>query len=413
MRHLIFLLAISIAALAVDAGAQTASTPAPTTLDEYLVLARANNPFVASAVARARAARERVGVAKGFPDPFLTYGYYVSPDIIQGRQELIFSQPIPFPGKRGLRGDVSARQADMQSRDADAMALDVEFEVKTAFYEYVGLTEKARVLESESELLRRMRDVAQVRYSSGTSEQQEILKIELALSRVADETTVNERDLATSRARLNELIARDASLPLPAPVWSMPDVSVIDRVALVDSAHARRPEVASARDEIAMAEASRRLAKREYIPDFMIGFDYEYGLSQDGMWELMAGINLPIWIGKRRAMVREAEAMRESAEQRLRAETLRTTREVEETVARARAGRDRENRFRTALLPQAEATFASSEAGYRTGRVDFLDYLDSERMLLETRKEYAMVIAELGTQLAALERAIGVAAGEK
>src|SRR5262249_51793162 len=37
--------------------------------------------------------------------------------------------------------------------------------------------------------------------------------------------------------------------------------------------------------------------------------------------------------------------------------------------------------------------------------VQFLDYLDSERTLLETRREYASVIADLGMEMAGLERA--------
>jgi outer membrane protein TolC len=107
-------------------------------------------------------------------------------------------------------------------------------------------------------------------------------------------------------------------------------------------------------------------------------------------------------------MVREAEAMQRSAEYRVREETLRTLSEVEAARARARAARERLERFENAILPQAEAAFASSEASYRTGRVDFLDYLDSERMLLEMRRDYAMVKADFGLQLAALERAVGL-----
>jgi outer membrane protein TolC len=321
---------------------------------------------------------------------------------------LILQQEIPFPGKRGLRGEIASREASMAEQGSDVMVLEVDFEVKMAFYQYVGLTEVARVLESEADLLRRMRDVAKVRYESGAAEQQDVLKVELTLSRLADETTVNDREIAATRARLNELIGRDAALPLPNPTWSAPDASVLDRAALADSALIHRPEIAGARQEIAMADASRRLAKREYIPDFMLGVNYEFGADQEDWWELMAGVNLPIWIGKRRAMVREAEAMQQSAEYRMREETLRTLTEVEAATVRTRAARERLERFENAILPQAEAAFSSSEASYRTGRVDFLDYLDSERMLLEMRRDYAMVRADFGMQLAALERAVGL-----
>jgi cobalt-zinc-cadmium efflux system outer membrane protein len=380
---------------------------APQTLEDYLRLARTTNVSLKAAAYRATAAKERVGYAGSFADPRLLYTYHVSPEAMQGRQELELSQEFPFFGKRGLRREVSSRDARAEAHNARAAALDVDFAVKTAFFQYVGLTETAHVLETETDLLRRMRDVAQVRYSSGSSEQQEVLKIELALSRLADETNVNRREIAVTRARLNELLGRSATDSLPDPRWSAPDVSVIDAIAQPDSALARRPDVAIAREEIARADASRRLAKREYWPDFMLGVNYEFGAGIEDWWELMAGIEVPIWIGRRRAMVREAEAMQESAGYQLEAATLRSDREVQETAERARAAWERYRRFESAILPQAEAAFASSEAGYRSGRVDFLDYLDSERMLLEMRREYAMVMAELGMQVAALERAVG------
>lgn len=407
---LVPLVGVSISVAAAFGASEPADSTAPKTLGDYLRLARATNAGVRAAGYRAEGARERVGVASALPDPTLTYGYYVAPDQMQGRQELILSQEFPFFGKRGLRRDVSASDARIEAHNARATALDVDYDVKRAFYQYVGLTETARVLKNEADLLRRMRDVAQVRYASGTSEQQEVLKIELSLSRLADETTINERDIAATQAFLNELIGRTADSPLGDPVWTVPDVSSIDALAIPDSARARRPDVAAAREQIERADASRRLAKKEYIPDFMLGVDYEFGAGEDGWWELMAGINLPIWLGKRASMVREAEAMQKSAHYELTGATLRSDREVREAAERARAARERFNRFRASIIPQAEAAFASSEAGYRSGRVQFLDYLDSERSLLETRREYATVIADLGMEMAGLERAVGIGA---
>jgi len=409
---LVLALCLPAPGLAADAVPDTLS---PRTLEDYLRLARGANAGLHASSYRAVAARERAGSSNALPDPQVLYGYYVSPDVLEGRQELMLSQEFPFFGKRGLRREVASRDASAEAHNTRAVALDLELDVKAAFYRYVGYAETGRVLETEADLLRRMRDVARVRYASGTSEQQELLKIELALSRIADEATLNRRDLATTRARLNELVGRNAVAPLPDPVWAMPDTSAIEALAVPDSAFVRRPELAIAREGIARADASRRLAKREYWPDFMLGVTYEFGgdesahssMNNEDWWELMAGIELPIWIGKRRAMVREADAMRESAQHEMQAVLLRTDREVEEATARVRAARERFDRFQNAILPQAEAAFASSEAGYRTGRVDFLDYLDSERTLLEMRREYAMVIADLGVQMALLERAVG------
>jgi cobalt-zinc-cadmium efflux system outer membrane protein len=377
-------------------------------LSYFLDQARSANPSLRVAGAQARAATERIGMARGYPDPMVLYSYAVAPDMMRGRQKLTLMQGIPFFGKRGLRGDVAASAAQASAHSAEATALDIDAAVKMTFYDYVRLHEIERVLDEETLLLQRMRSAIQTRYAGELAEQQDVLKVTLAISQLDDQSTLNRRELAAVRARMNELLGRDAAAPLPSPKWDTPAADVVLAGAMADTAVARRPEVAAAQAEIAMAERSLRLAKREFYPDFALGVMYEFGgnAGEDGMWELMAGINLPIWIGKRRAAVREAEAMQFGAEQRLSAEQLRVRREVQESVERVRAAEERRVRFETVILPQARQTFESSEAGYRAARVDFLDYLDSERTLLSIRREYYEVIADLGIQLAALERAL-------
>jgi cobalt-zinc-cadmium efflux system outer membrane protein len=377
-------------------------------LSYFLDQARSANPSLRVAGAQARAATERIGMARGYPDPMVLYSYAVAPDMMRGRQKLTLMQGIPFFGKRGLRGDVAASAAQASAHSAEATALDIDAAVKMTFYDYVRLHEIERVLDEETLLLQRMRSAIQTRYAGELAEQQDVLKVTLAISQLDDQSTLNRRELAAVHARMNELLGRDAAAPLPSPKWDTPAADVVLAGAMADTAVARRPEVAAAQAEIAMAERSLRLAKREFYPDFALGVMYEFGgnAGEDGMWELMAGINLPIWIGKRRAAVREAEAMQFGAEQRLSAEQLRVRREVQESVERVRAAEERRVRFETVILPQARQTFESSEAGYRAARVDFLDYLDSERTLLSIRREYYEVIADLGIQLAALERAL-------
>ncbi len=405
---LVFILIVgSLSTLAREPKAE--GTEAPSTLAEYLALARANNAGLASATALAHAARERVGVAKGFPDPALLYGYYVSaPEEAQmdGRSELILMQRIPFPGKRGLSGDIAARNAAVAGRSSQALALDLDYEVKVAYYDFVRVVEVESVLVHERALLRGMREVAGVREAAGTAPQQDVLKLDLAIADLENEVTMVVHEEKRARARLNEFLGRQAHEPLPRPSWKVPVADIAEATALADSALARRPEVAATASELEATELSRRLAKREYIPDFMIGAKWEFGGEMDDAWELMAGIDLPIWLGKRRAMVREAEAMHEAVRHRLRADSLRVHREVEDATHGVRSAGERLVRFEQRILPRAEQAFQSSEAGYRGGRVEFIDYIDSQRMLLAMRREYFGVIAELGMEVAALERAI-------
>jgi outer membrane protein TolC len=327
---------------------------------------------------------------------------------MKGRSELLLMQPIPFPGKRGLRGDVAKREATVADNESRQATLDLDYEVKVAFYDYVRTVEVETVLVRERQLLRSMRDVTRVREAAGTAPQQDVLKLDLAIAEIEDQMTMVEHEADRTRAHLNHLMGRHVHEPLPSPSWTIPDAAAAETSALADSALSRRPEVAAAMSRVEAAELSRKLAKREYLPDLMLGVKWEFG-GDEGMddgWMVMAGIDLPIWLGKRRAMVREAEAMGEAARYRLRDDSLRVHREVEDAIHGVRAARERLTRFEQRILPRAEQSFQSSEAAYRVGNVEFIDYLDSQRMLLAVRREYFGVIAELGMEVAALERAV-------
>jgi hypothetical protein len=58
-------------------------------------------------------------------------------------------------------------------------------------------------------------------------------------------------------------------------------------------------------------------------------------------------------------------------------------------------------------LPQAEQAFKASEIGYLTGKVDFLNLLESERMVLMVKIGYFKAISNLSKSLARLERIVG------
>ncbi|MCK4557840.1 MAG: TolC family protein, partial [Candidatus Aminicenantes bacterium] len=63
--------------------------------------------------------------------------------------------------------------------------------------------------------------------------------------------------------------------------------------------------------------------------------------------------------------------------------------------------------YQYSLLPQAEQSFKASEIGYLAGKVDFLNLLESERMVLMVKTSYHKTISDLRKSLARLERVVG------
>jgi outer membrane protein TolC len=399
--------------------------PAETTLGttaglaEFVAYAVARNPLLQSWADRHTASTEVAAQVSALPDPMLSYGIFArTPETRVGPQQNVvgLSQKLPFPGKLSLRGQIARKDAEVWERTYEERLLDLVRDVSRAYYDYYRIYHVIRVTEEEKDVIRRMQDVAQVRYASGIVTQQDVLKAQLSLSALEDKLTTLRRDLQTVSARLNHYLDRTPDAPLAEPRLEPRILDGEDVDALYARARDDRPELAAAGVNIEKAEAARALARREYYPDFTFSVNYTFVderpvplLDDNGkdVLQLKAAINLPIWLGKRRARVREAEANIAMARNRQAGLRTKIDSEVQDAYSRVRAAHDLVRLYDNVIIPQAQHTFFASEAGYQTGKVDFLNYLDSQRMMLSLRQTQISLVADLGRQHVDLERALG------
>ncbi|GAG01124.1 unnamed protein product, partial [marine sediment metagenome] len=196
--------------------------------------------------------------------------------------------------------------------------------------------------------------------------------------------------------------------------FEIPELKV-ELEKLYELAREMRPELRKAQHFIEKNEESLKLAKKNYFPDFKLMFDYiDIGAGtttnvKDGRnsWMASVGINIPIWRKKLRASVAEAATKLKASQDSYNNIENETLSGVNELFFEVKTAQEQVELYRYSLLPQAEQTFKASEIGYFTGKVDFLNLLDTERMVLLIKIGYFKTIADLGKSLAQLERVIG------
>lgn len=400
-------------------GQTVAGLDSTSALSDYVAYAVANNPLILSWADRHQAAREVPSQVRALPDPMLSLGVFTSsPETRVGPQQggLMFSQKLPFFGKRSLKGDIAEREADVWGRTYDEKVLDLVRDVKKAYYDYYRVYRIFDITQKEKTVIRQMQNVAQVKYASGTVNQQDVLKAQLALSKLDDRLTRLRREMVTVTAQLNRLLNRSPDASLAPPRVGLQEIDLARPDELYDVALSRRPELAAADLGIEQAEKRYDLAKREYFPDLTLSVNYVMVderpaplLEDNGKDVLMfsASINVPIWLQKRRASVRESEARIAMAKHRREGLETKIKSEIRDAHSRTESAGELVRLYERVIIPQAEHTFRASEAGYQTGRVDFLNYLDSQRTLLSLRQAYFALVADLGKQHADLERTLG------
>jgi len=393
-------------------------------LAEVLVEVTRVNPRVAAAYAQARAAAARVPMAMRPPDPQLQFGFMnyslpgLAPMPVLGMAQVQFMQMLPLGGKLRAAGQAASSSAAA----AKARASDVEWELRSqaamAFYDLYAAHQQLAVARETLRVLQDIARTAEAMYRVGEGRQADVLRAQVEIARMVEDTVRMQAMRESMTARLNALLDRDVGSDLGAP-WlpAFPD-SIPPRRWLDSLADRERPMIRAGQDEVRASESSERLARRELLPDLQVGLQYgqrsgsmsdattgePMGRTTDRMGSLMIGATVPIFARSRQLRMREeAGAMSRMARADLLAMRAETRGRVGEAYASLGRARRLATLYRTTILPQAEATVASALAAYRVGSVDFMTLLDSRMTASRYREQLATLEADEGKAWADLE----------
>jgi outer membrane protein, heavy metal efflux system len=386
--------------------------PAELRLADVLAQAREQNPAIAAARERAKAASFAPVQASAYDDPTVGYEAWNAPDSFNlGHADnniVKLSQRIPFPGKRSLAGKVAERAADVAGRRADAVELDVVASVKRAYYALWQAHQNLGIYRRDKQLVEQFAAIAEQKYAVGQVSQPDVLRAQVELSRLINRVTTQTLGIDGAAAELNALLSRPAASPLGVP--EDPPAPRLDDTAeaLTDRALANRPEPLAAAAAVAREEEKLRRARLDYFPDFELAvsrfFNFE---SRDGVG-VMASLSLPIaYKWKYDAAVGEAQARLQSAKADLRRQQDRVRKDVEQAFVRARSALLQRDLYVTTHVPQAELALSASEIAYRTGKLDFLSLIDSVRAIESAHLDHIEAAADFEKAFADLERAVG------
>jgi outer membrane protein TolC len=374
------------------------------------------NPTLRAARAAWRAALARFPQETAPPDPWLGYG--VAPVAVGGRQagdghRVELRQPVPFPGKLRLRGEIALAEAEAAAHDHAAARLRVATAAALLYDDHYLAARALEVNAHHRALLADLTAVARSRYESGEAALGAPLRAELELAGLEREAAALEADAAVTRAQLNALLHRAPDLALPpAPARLAPaDPGEVDAAAEAAAALASRPELRAADARVRAGDAAVASAERAFLPDLAVSAMY------DGLWEEAAlrpfiglEIELPLQLGRRRAALAEAEALRDRA----RSERASLESEVRTAVAigalRVRAARRTLALTHDRLLPAARDALQAARAAFESGEEPLGDVLEAEASLRELELEEHRALAELDRRTTELRSATGALA---
>lgn len=387
------------------------------TVDEAERIAFEENPEIHMAVRRVAMAEAHVPAAGALDDPQFMYRGWQVPlkhpwDYNAAQNMLMVSQSLPGPGKRGLETGIAQTDVQSEKDSLEVTRLRVRVEVRKAFYDLLLAQDELQIHDQHVAIAHQAIEAARIKYTTGKVPQQDMLKAQLALTRLAEHMIRFDRDADVARAHLNTLLGRDPTLPITLRGdfqvdQPLPSAQDLEKLALQS-----RPDLLGAQIAADKSRQEQSLAKKAYVPDFTVSAGYMLmpsGSDPRNNYMIEGSVSLP-WLNHRKhdAEIAEAAAKVTDEDAELAAMRNEAFGQIEEALADARAAQRLAAIYHNSLRPQADATLHAAVIAYENNQTDFLDLLDSQMTVIDVDLSWRQALGDFSARIADLELAVGI-----
>lgn len=395
-----------------------ATLSADASFQDILNYGMMHNAELKAAFYRWKASSHQINQAGSLEDPNISFRTFINEvETRVGPQKQMFgiSQKIPFPGKLETKADIATTASRQKYAEYEKVKLQYLYEVKDAYFEFWFLHKMILVTEKNMELLKHFEGVAQSRYKSNIGSNQDLLKAQLELGKLENDLLTFNDYKHPITARLNAVLNRPIDAFLEAPAELHHQIIPLDDQLILSVFYENNPDLENATLRIEENKKRVWLARLDYLPDFMIGYDYVHiderplTMMDNGKdaSSLIFSANVPLWLGKQASRLEEAKSNQRFSEANKIQIENNLLAKIKMITYRIKDAQRQIQLYRDALVPKAEQSLKASEAAYSAGSVDFLNLIDSERSLLAFQLSYYKAIRDYEQRFAEIEMIVG------
>lgn len=375
------------------------------TFSQALQRAQENNPNMAAAnwqVDISHAERKQAGL---IPNPELSWE--VEDTRSDTRTTTVqLTQPIELGGKRGARIEVAQRGIDIAALGLEQYRNGLRAEVIQAFYGALQAGMRVELAEQSRQIAQRALGIAQGRVKAGKVSPIELTRAQVQLAELELESTGAQRDRRIAEDRLQLVMGQSvvSELRPQGDATRLPEVPATSRLL---SALAASAELRSAQTTIDQQDAAFALEKTQRIPDLNVSVGSQYSAADRERVNLI-GLSMPLPLFNRNQGNILAAARRADQSRDLRnAAELRLRNEIQAAAAQWQSAQVEIQAFESTILPSAQQAVDSTARGFEMGKFAFLDVLDAQRTLIQSRAQYIQSLAVATDSWVQLERVLG------
>ena len=398
----------------------TALLAAPVNINQLIKIAVDNNPELKSKRLVWQSLIQQYPQAIALKDPKLSYIEAINPiETRLGSQDrvLALSQPLPYRGKRALKGEIVKKNIQIAKVNYDKASRDLLVTLKKSFYELVYLENAIKLSMQNKVVLERITKIATVDYASSSSTLNDVAKAQSQYAQVSYDVQLLDELRSTEKTRINLLLNR-------SPEHNFQINSGVRRPPKFAQPIARLYQWVESNEEISIAnlaiqksQVQTRLSNYTSLPDFNIGARYTQigrrndvsDLSRNGRdgLAISIGINIPLNRTKNSAVKRQARLnqLRKVEDRKALKNTLRN--KVKSVYFKINNSHRQAQLYSKNLIPQANQAMRIAQLQYRENKGSISQYLETQSTWLNFQLAYQRAVADYWKNLIDMEKLTG------
>ncbi len=382
----------------------------PMGLDAFLAMAD-RGPTLAQAEAFVQRSAAQARQAGLYPNPQAGYqgeqirgGSYGG-----GEQGGYIQQTVVLGGKLGLRRDIYTQQAGSDRIGVEEQRYRVHNDVMQAFYtaliSQATVVVRQHLLQVSEDALTTAHQLANV----GQADAPDVLQAEVEAEQAKIDFNTAQRQFLQNFHTL-AAYAGEPGLPVALLAGQL-EPPAFDAEQLAAMVVADSPAVKRARQEVAVAEARLKDAKREAVPDLFlrageqgngetVALNPRKPVGAQGFAE--AGVNIPLW-NRNQGNIKAAAVEVERAQADVARTQLSLQQQAESLAQSCLAAQFQAQRYRDELIPRAKRAYELYLTKYQQAAQAYPLVIVSQRTLFQTQIGYLQSLQEVWMASAALQ----------
>ena len=393
----------------IDAGlskafAQTNTTKVYT-LEQALKQASVGNGDIKSANLQINLQKKLKGASWDFGKTNIDYTYGQTNSYVKDNNFTV-SQPFSFPllyTNQSKLAKANIVNAEMQLSLAQAEIISA---VKSDYYQLVYFKSNLKLLKYQDSIYSNFLKFAEIKNKKGESAILEKIAAQTRIMEIKTQIQQTNADIIIYQKKLQSLLNEKENIVIADSILKKNEINI----CIDSSVFSNNSALAIMQHQVEKGKIETKIELSKFYPDFSIGYFNQSNLDINNKYRftgIHAGISIPILFFSQSAKVKASKINEQIVQNNYEYYKNTFYNDVQVLFQEYLKYKTNLDYYEKNALPQCELAIQQSEKSYKTGNIDYVEYVQNIDKALEIKTNYLKSLNDNNQIVILIEKAIG------